>query len=59
MSEADVIGITLVLGMTAGAAVWEWLRGDIFPRLWNRKNEEYETRLRELRKQLERVHGVS
>ena len=59
MSEADVIGITLALGMTAGAALWEWLRGDLFPRLWDRKNEEYEARLRELREQLERVHGVA
>jgi len=54
-----MIGITLALGMTAGAALWEWLRGDLFPRLRDRKNEEYEVRLRELREQLERVQGVS
>ena len=59
MSEADVIGISLALGMTAGAALWEWLRGDLFPRLWDRKNKEYEARLRELREQLERAHGVA
>ncbi len=59
MSEADMIGISLALGMTAGAALWEWLRGDLFPRLRDRKNEEYEARLRELREQLERAHGVA
>ena len=59
MSEADVIGITLALGMTAGAALWEWLRGDLFPRLLDRKSEEYGARLRELREQLKRVHGVA
>ncbi len=59
MSEADVIGISLALGMTAGAALWEWLRGEIFPRLWDRKNEKYEARLRKLREQLECVQGVS
>ena len=58
MSEADVIGITLALGVTAGAALWEWLRGDLFPRLWARKNEECEARLCELREKLERVQGV-
>jgi len=59
MNEADVIGISLALGMTAGAALWEWLRGDLFPRMWDRKNEEYEARLCELREQLDRVHGVA
>ena len=59
MSEADVIGITLALGVTAGAALWEWLRGDLFPRLWDRKNEEYEACLCELREQLKRVHSVA
>ena len=59
MSEPEVIGITLAIGLTAGAALWEWLRGDLFPRLWDRKAEEYETRLRVLREKLERVQGVS
>ena len=49
MSEADVIGITLALGIAAGAALWEWLRGDLFPRLWGCKDENYEARLRDLK----------
>ena len=59
MNEANVIGITLALGMTAGAALWEWLRGDLFPRMRGRKDESYEARLRDLKEQLERVRGVS
>lgn len=59
MSEADMIGVTLALGVTAGAVLWEWLRGDLFPRLWDRKFDDYEARLRELREQLERVQGAS
>ena len=59
MSEADVIGITVALGMAAGAGLWEWLRGDLFPRIWRCKDENYEARLHDLREQLERVRGVS
>jgi len=59
MIEANVIGVTLALGMTAGAALWEWLRGDLFPRMRGCKDENYEARLRDLREQLKRVRGVS
>jgi len=59
MSEADVIGITLALGLAAGAALWEWLRGDLFPRVWGCKDENHEARLRDLEEQLKRVRGVS
>ena len=59
MNEVEIIGITLALGMTAGAALWEWMRGDLFPRLWDRKIEECEACLCKLREQQERVQGVA
>ena len=59
MSEADTIGIALALGMTAGAVVWEWLRGDLFPQLRDRRNQQCEARLRELEEQPERAQGAS
>jgi hypothetical protein len=55
VSQADVLGITLALGMTLGAILWEWLRGDLFPRLWNRKFRGPETRSTETNEQ--RKHG--
>jgi hypothetical protein len=40
--------------ITIGAVVWERLRGDLMPRLWNDRNEK---RLRELAERLARVEG--
>ncbi len=54
MNDAEVVAISLVVGLTAGAVVWEWLRGDLMPRLWNRRNEE---RLRELAERLACLEG--
>ena len=54
MNDAEVVAIALAVGLTAGAAVWEWLRGDLMPRLWNSRNEE---RLRELTERLACLEG--
>jgi len=54
MNEAELIGIALAVGITIGAVVWERLRGDLMPRLWNNRNEE---RLRELAERLALVEG--
>jgi hypothetical protein len=54
MNEAELIGIALAAGITIGAVVWERLRGDLMPRLWNDRNEK---RLRELAERLARVEG--
>ena len=40
MNNAGVVAISLAVGLTAGAVAWEWLRGDLMPRLWNSRNEE-------------------
>jgi hypothetical protein len=52
MNEANFLAITLVIGVTAGAFAWEWMRGDLLPRLWYKRNAEREARVLEL---LERV----
>lgn len=52
MSEANLLGLTLVIGVTTGAVAWEWLRGDLLPRLWYKRNADREARVLEL---LERV----
>ncbi len=44
----------LAVGLTLGAVVWERLRGDLMPRLWNKRNEE---RLAELADRLSRIEG--
>ena len=54
MNEAELIGIALAVGITIGAVVWERLRGDLMPRLWNDRNEQ---RLRELAERLALVEG--
>ncbi len=48
MTEANLLGLTLVIGVTAGAFAWEWLRGDLLPRLWYKRNAEREARVLEL-----------
>lgn len=54
MNEVEAVAMSLAVGVTAGAVVWEWLRGDLMPRLWNGRNEE---RLRELTERLTRLEG--
>lgn len=54
MNEAEIIGISLAVGITLGAVVWERLRGDLMPRLWNARNE---ARLEELAERLARLEG--
>lgn len=54
MNEVQTVAISLAVGVTVGAWVWEWLRGDLMPRLWNSRNEE---RLRELTERLTRLEG--
>ncbi len=54
MSEVEIAAIFLAVGLTVGALVWERLRGDLMPRLWNNRNEE---RLRELADRLSRIEG--
>ena len=54
MNEAELIGISLAAGITIGAVVWERMRGDLMPRLWNERNE---ARLRELSERLNRLEG--
>lgn len=54
MNEAEIIGISLAVGITLGAFVWERLRGDLMPRLWNARNE---ARLEELTERLARLEG--
>lgn len=52
MNEVELAAVCLAIGITLGAAVWEWLRGDLMPRLWNDRNE---ARLRELSERLLRL----
>ena len=54
MNDVEVVAISLAVGLTAGAVVWEWLRGDLMPRLWNSRNEEW---LRELAERLACLEG--
>ena len=54
MNEVELAAVCVAIGITLGAAVWEWLRGDLMPRLWNDRNE---ARLRELNKRLVRLEG--
>jgi hypothetical protein len=54
MNEVEAVAISLAVGVTAGALVWEWLRGDLMPRFWNNRNE---ARLRELTERLTRLEG--
>ena len=54
MNEVEIAAIFLAVGLTVGALVWERLRGDLMPRLWNNRNEE---RLRELADRLSRIEG--
>lgn len=54
MNDVEVVAISLAVGLTAGAVVWEWLRGDLMPRLWDSRNEE---RLRELGERLACLEG--
>lgn len=54
MNEVEAVAISLAVGVTAGALVWEWLRGDLMPRFWNSRNE---ARLRELTERLTRLEG--
>lgn len=55
MSEANVLGITLAIGITAGAVVWEWLRGDLFPRLCFQRNRERDGLIVALTERLDRL----
>jgi len=52
MTEVEAMALSLIAGVTAGAIVWEWLRGDLMPRLWNNRNE---ARLRALTERLARL----
>jgi hypothetical protein len=54
MNNAEAVAISPAVGLTAGAVVWEWLRGDLMPRLRNSRNEE---RLRELAERLACLEG--
>lgn len=54
MNEVELAAICMAIGITAGAAIWEWLRGDLMPRLWNDRNE---SRLRELNERLTCLEG--
>jgi len=54
MNEVEIAGVCLAVGLTIGAVVWERLRGDLMPRLWNKRNEE---RLAELADRLSRIEG--
>jgi hypothetical protein len=54
MNVVEIVAVSLAVGITVGAVAWEWLRGDLMPRLWNERNE---TRLRELTDRLSRLEG--
>ena len=54
MNEVEIAALSLAVGLTVGAFVWERLRGDLMPRLWNNRNEE---RLGELADRLSRIEG--
>ena len=56
MNEIDAVLISLVIGVTIGAFAWDRLRGDLMPRLWNRRTEQ---RLRELSERLAQLEGQS
>ena len=54
MNEVEIAAICLAVGLTVGAVVWDRLRGDLMPRLWNKRNE---ARLAELADRLSRIEG--
>jgi hypothetical protein len=53
MNVVEIAAISLAAGITVGAFVWEWLRGDLMPRWWNARNEAQLHALAERLKQLE------
>ena len=55
MNEVEIAAISLAVGLTVGALVWERLRGDLMPRWWNSRNEE---RLGELAERLVAYRGA-
>lgn len=52
MNEVELVALSLAVGISVGAIVWDRLRGDLMPRLWNDRNEE---KLRELSERLTRL----
>jgi len=52
MNEVELVALSLAVGISVGAIVWDRLRGDLRPRLWNDRNEE---KLRELSERLTRL----
>lgn len=52
MNEVELVALSLAVGITVGALVWDRMRGDLMPRLWNHRNEE---KLRELTERLTRL----
>ena len=54
MNEVEIAAISLAVGLTVGALVWERLRGDLMPRWWNSRNEQW---LGELAERLSRIEG--
>ena len=59
MSDAEIVAVALAVGMVAGTALWEWLRGDLFPQLGMSRIKANEARLNELEKALECTRHIN
>lgn len=59
MSDTEIVAVALAIGMTAGAARWAWLRGNLFPQFGMSRTKAYEARLSELENALELARHIS